>query len=453
MSQKENSNSTPGSHTRHLVTSRRVASVRSLNARHEVVRIDGWESVTGRGEFSSGELVLYFEIESLVPQGTSGFPWDYGNVIKYPGPDGNRADFGYDDYDVDEKGYWRGWDYHHVRSRMYGTQLSQGVVCKLSDFEAVLEHLSEPGNWPSIRNRHTMDMRKAVEEANASNLASLLSVIKFERDTIKDLLGSLAAEKPAFLPHAAYERIQSNPNQLYRDHRDKYLVTEKLDGLSTTLYIVKRDSKWCTAIPGFQGLDEAWQIWLREAKCAQIIQDKFKDHFIGFATQSKSISPSTSSVAWRAIQDANLPFLLLQVARRMRIHNLVLQGELIGPTIRPKAANALIDHHAFFAFGLYDIAKQQHVPARTELEELKLWKVPCVPFIGIMTLGALVKGQPDGLEGDDNFVKMTDKLLRAAEGKSKLNSAALREGLVFRALSGDFWFKIISNEWLRKARE
>ena len=54
---------------RHLATIREIASLRPIAGadRIEVAQVDGWECVVQKGEFHTGEHIVYIEVDSIVP--------------------------------------------------------------------------------------------------------------------------------------------------------------------------------------------------------------------------------------------------------------------------------------------------------------------------------------------------------------------------------------------------
>lgn len=61
--------SEPKSSSRKLVSARLISWIKPLSSSksHEVVMIGGWPVVVIKGQFSAGQLVLYFEIDSFLP--------------------------------------------------------------------------------------------------------------------------------------------------------------------------------------------------------------------------------------------------------------------------------------------------------------------------------------------------------------------------------------------------
>lgn len=96
---------------RKLVTVRNIAAIRRLKGArykvYDVVTIDGgWNVVVFHGQFSVGQLVLFFEIDSFIPAIGGRFAWENSR-------------------DLTE---FQGMKGFHVRSQVFDKQISQGLV-------------------------------------------------------------------------------------------------------------------------------------------------------------------------------------------------------------------------------------------------------------------------------------------------------------------------------------
>src|SRR6056297_2163559 len=77
---------------RKLASIRRIADVKPIpNADAiEVAVVDGWEVVTKKGEYKPGDLAVYFEIDSFVPEHLAPFLTKAGKAKEHQGVVGNR---------------------------------------------------------------------------------------------------------------------------------------------------------------------------------------------------------------------------------------------------------------------------------------------------------------------------------------------------------------------------
>jgi len=114
--------------------------------------------------------------------------------------------------------------------------------------------------------------------------------------------------------------------------------------------------------------------------------------------------------------------------------NIAVQGELMGPDIQGNKEN--FKENKFFIFDIFDIDNQCHFPVSErlviikQLQEHGSIELDVVPLTHLTTLPS------------DNI----DQLLTLAEGSSI--NAAVREGIVFKRIDGNFSFKIINNAFL-----
>ena len=111
------------------------------------------------------------------------------------------------------------------------------------------------------------------------------------------------------------------------------------------------------------------------------------------------------------------------------------KGELVGPGIQSNRYQ--LKHTQLFVFNIFDIESNGYLP-KTEVKRLcKELGLEEVPFVA-----------------EQKVPTSIDDTLSIAEGKSVLNSAIEREGLVWVCGSGKnrISFKTISNKFLCKAK-
>lgn len=128
----------------------------------------------------------------------------------------------------------------------------------------------------------------------------------------------------------------------------------------------------------------------------------------------------------------------LELAERMKAldRRIAIQGELVGPGIQGNRYK--LKQTELFVFNVFDLAAFAYVEkeeAASICEQLNLQTVPFVEQRGV----------PETI----------DEILKIAEGKSVLNNATEREGLVWVAGSGQdrISFKTISNKFLARGGE
>lgn len=155
----------------------------------ESATVRGWNVVVKKGEFAPGDLVIYFEIDSLLPLDDERFA--------FLAPRGEKTVDGV-----------RGHVLKTVRLR--GTY-SQGLVLPAALFPEVDECL------------------------DGITFAERLGISKYEEPVPAEMEGKAAGPFPrAFAPKTTLERVQNLTPVWDAVHRHPFYATEKIDGTSTT---------------------------------------------------------------------------------------------------------------------------------------------------------------------------------------------------------------------------
>jgi len=180
-----------GHKVRKLASIRRVGEVRQIDGADsiEAVCIDGWQCVAKKGEFSPGDLAVYFEIDSFLPDRP-----EFGFLAK----SGIRTN------GDGSKGY-------RLRTIKLRGTLSQGLALPLSTFGIANELASE-----------------------GDDVTEVLGIAKWEPPMPACLGGEAKSTFPGWIRKTDQERIQNIPHILNTSY--EYEVTIKLDGSSMTVY-------------------------------------------------------------------------------------------------------------------------------------------------------------------------------------------------------------------------
>lgn len=158
----------------------------------EVVRIrGGWNVVVQKNQFTTGERVVYFEIDSFLDITDPRFA--------FLAPRGVSTD------PVGAKG-------HALKTARLRGVYSQGLAIPLADFPELDQDLPA-----------------------GADVTDTLGIVKWDPPLPPELAGSACGWLPDWIPVTDAERIQNIPDVLAED-RD-WVPTEKLDGCSTTFYI------------------------------------------------------------------------------------------------------------------------------------------------------------------------------------------------------------------------
>ena len=201
---------------RHLATIREIASLRPIAGadRIEVAQVDGWECVVQKGEFHTGEHIVYIEVDSIVPE---------------------RPEF---EFLRDRK--------FRVRTIKLRGQVSQGLVLPLSIL---------PNGTPAILGADVTDALgikkydpEAQQEAQLltkqpqkpqSAIARFLMRFKWYRKLF--MKPKRKGGFPDWIAKTDETRIQNLTTlfEMERNKGTKFSVTEKVDGQSATYYLRK----------------------------------------------------------------------------------------------------------------------------------------------------------------------------------------------------------------------
>jgi RNA ligase (TIGR02306 family) len=220
------------------------------------------------------------------------------------------------------------------------------------------------------------------------DITELLSIVKYEPPIPAQLAGEVKGAFPSFISKTDEERIQNLIEYLPAYINTPFYVTEKVDGTSVTIY--------------------------------------FNNGEFGICSRNLELKENAENTYWKVVRE-------LDIENKLRNYgkNIALQGELLGEGIQKNIYK--IRGQAIKFFDVFDIDKYQYYDYNSFIEILKNFGLETVPVI------------------DDSFSLpgSVDEILLMANGKSVLNPAANREGLVFRAIAEKrFSFKAISNNFL-----
>jgi RNA ligase (TIGR02306 family) len=165
----------------------------------EVANVLGWHVVVKKGEFESGDIVVYAEVDSVLPEIPE---YEFLRKCCY----------------LDKNGF-KGF---RIRTAKLRGQVSQGIVFPID--------ILPRGMTVSI----------------GQDVTDCLNIVKYDPPIPTCLSGLVKGNFPSFIPKTDETRIQAVPGVLDR-HRDKeFYVTEKLDGSSMTAYLYGEEFGICS---------------------------------------------------------------------------------------------------------------------------------------------------------------------------------------------------------------
>lgn len=180
---------------RKLASIRKITAIMPIEGADRIVKATinyGWNVVVKRDEFAVGDLCVYFEIDSLLPE---------IEVFEFLRPSSY----------VKESENGAGFRLRTIRLRK---QLSQGLALPLSAFD---------------------ELSGSVE---GDDVTELLGVKKWEPIIPTNLAGDFAGPFPHFIPKTDQERVQNFIEEYNTDYRDHGWETSmKLDGASATYFV------------------------------------------------------------------------------------------------------------------------------------------------------------------------------------------------------------------------
>ena len=366
----------------------------------ELVHVLGWQCVAVKGEFQEGDWAVYIEIDSKVPE-TEVFEFLRNKQFK-------------------------------IKTQKFRGALSQGIALPLSKFPQIKNvHVGmDVTQTLGITKIITAEERRLMAEEGASERAAIARAkhhhpkfmnSKFGKWCMKHewlkhivlrMLGAPVTKPqgfPGWIKKTDEERIQNFPEALA--YPSPVVVTEKLDGTSTTFAIQRKGRKW------------------EHIVCSRNVRQQTPDQY-NWHTGDNGVN-----VYWEMADKYKVFETLERIAEGLskhdkKIETIVLQGETIGSGLQGNPYK--LDHHEFYGFNF--VVNGTRMPTQESAEMLGHWDINWVPILGVIELPETV-----------------DEMLAMADGTSVINGV-MREGLVVRSLDGKLSFKAVSNKFLLKKK-
>ncbi len=294
-----------------------------------------------------------------------------------------------------------GHQYARIKTMKLRKQLSQGFCVPAS--EVVASHLDVD-----------TDMTKA------------LGVIKYESAGEKGMngtpgmkTGSSVLGFPKFIPKTDQTRLQNIPVQFAqaRDSGELFEKTFKLDGSSLTAFIKDGTLGVASRNVGFRVKDEIIPL---VTAVKRFLQGK------GWKRVIKADDNAFIQMAEKAG--------LLSVLSRKEVGlgNIAIQGEMVGPSIQKNFEG--VAENEFYCYDIYLIDEQRYMLPKERQEFCNKYYISHVPLASNHAVTLPV----------DVASAIAD-----ADGPSGLKGK-YREGFVYKSMTRDFSFKVISNAYLLK---
>jgi RNA ligase (TIGR02306 family) len=312
----------------------------------ECAVVGGWNVVVKRGDYQIGDLAVYCEIDSWIPNELAPFLSKGQEPREFEGVKGER-----------------------LRTVKLRGQISQGLLLPLK---------------PTCDNIETFLFE-------GLDVSLPLGIQKWEAPIPAQLAGDVEGAFPSFVPKTDQERIQ-NLNlefETYKANNLAFEATEKLDGSSMTVYHNAGN--------------------------------------VGVCSRNWALKETEGNTLWKVARKYGL------IDKLATFGNYAVQGELIGEGIQGNPYK--LKGQDFYVYDIYDIDAGHYVDPVRRMDMVNTMGLKHVPVEEVRAFAAR-----DTVEG----------LLKEAEAKSVLNQSTEREGVVFKCLTADVSFKVISNRFLIK---
>ena len=412
---------------RKLVSIRTIAHIEPIpNADAiEVAVVDGWKVVTKKNEFKPGDLCVYFEIDSFLPDGVPAWQFLVDKSARM----------------------FEGVKGHKLRSIKLRGVVSQGLVLPI-DFAVERFEGSE------------FDEGQELGEffAVGSDISEFLGVKKWEAALPAELVGQAQGLFPTFLRKTDQERCQNLIAEIfgYEDKVVPFDVTgipaEALADMVIKGLVVTTAEGPKKVLPAKADRNAQYEVSMKldGSSLTGFARAQFTEPFLDEFGELQN--PIESGVCSRNLQlkvndeNAQNAFVKMFVESGLKVAletlaaeglEIAVQGELMGPGIQGNQENFKTPQ--FFVFDIFNIKTGQYMGPAERMETFKK----------LLELGAKINHVPvlhTSTTLDELNLKSVQDLLQFAEGPSI--AAKQREGLVFKRLDGGFSFKAISQKWL-----
>lgn len=342
---------------RKLASIQRIAELNPIEGkdRIELATILGWRVIVQKGMYSVGDLCVYCEPDSLMP-------------------------------DKPEFEFLRGKNFKIKVMKMAGV-ISEGIVFPLSILpQQEQDKAAEGRDVTEILGVRHMD--EVEEEANVPKPSTLKSTPLFKfavaltgnRVTrpIGHLLINTLKKKgrgnikkfPSFIRKTDETRIQTIPHILDKD--ETYICREKVDGSSMTVFLVRKPKTLFKRKPQYE-----FGVCSRNRRLYKGSFDS--ERFLSTAAKYKmeeALRDMIGSLDW-----------------------LVLQGELVGPGIQKNLYK--LDSHRFYAFNL--ITPHKKVSCDIGEHLMSRYDIPWAPSLGLIKSPFTVQEVLDAATGNSQI--------------------------------------------------
>lgn len=280
---------------RKLASIQRIASLSPIEGADKIVKatVLGWEVVVQKGSFKEGDLVVYCEVDSILPE---------------------KPEFEF----LRERKF-------RIKTIKLKGQVSQGICFPMS----ILKNsgYKEGYDVTDVLGITKHDPQALLEQKEADRIASIQKN-RLTKFFMRYPWYRRLVFKPSRLPFPAWikktneDRIQLFPN-ICTDKADSvFSITEKIDGQSGTFFVIKNDAKW--------------QFW--------------KPYLFGVCSRNFQLLRDDGQSYWDVAKTYDIKRSLIELSKRLEFNSAVIQGEIIGPKIQGNKYK--VSHNMLYVFNI-----------------------------------------------------------------------------------------------------
>lgn len=322
---------------RKLASIQKIISVEPIEGadKIELVRVLGWQCVTQKSNnFKPGDLVIYFEIDSLLPA----IP-----AFEFLRHKPEETEF-------------------KLKTIKLRGKFSQGLILPLSVLLEVGltnaklgedDPLSDGGGkYLGFESDHS-EYLSYIELIEGTDLTELLGIKKYEPVVPAELRGLVKGQRPHFVSKTDEMRIQAIPALLERHKGKQMYMTEKIDGTSISIF------------------------WYNQYTDLSLNTEQA--YVFGVCSRNMELLPSDSNAYWEIVRKHNLKAKMGQYDR-----SLVLQGELFGEGIQGNKLKQKGRHLRIY--NVYDLQEKKFLNLLESQKVIDALGLEWVPIVGAFVL-------------------------------------------------------------------
>lgn len=356
----------------------------------ELAVVGGWQCCVKKGEFKAGDKAVYFECDALIPLTDDVFTFleGKGNVTR------------------------NNMRYARIKTIKLRGELSQGLLFPLA----------------------TLKLKNLPVD---TDLTSKLGVIKYEKVAEpvagqNNSSGSVSKPFPAFIFKTDQERVQNLKRHYQQavESGEEFEVTYKLDGSSFTAYIRNGKVGVCSRNIELNLNPEKWGIVKQCFNWANTFiqyNKRFKFNRLPVLPKWKTGNNPDDNAFTQLFHSLELTEALRSVSSAIRA-DVALQGEMVGPSIQKNFEG--VTENKLFIYNIFNIDTQKYLLPD---EAKRIVTAVGLDYVPVYSHGTKLS------QDIQNTIDLAD-------GPSGVNGK-YREGLVFKSLTRDFSFKVISNNY------